>query len=208
MSNYPEGVEAFCKKYGIARNECWSAHGTWVVKHSAIERVAQANKITFDPPVIVEADSAAKIAVVQVVGHMEGVSSEWSFGEAAPSNNKNAYPFAMAEKRAKDRVALKLLGGHGILYSQDEIDERAPDQELANEGVEHEPSPPASNTWEAVTKRLLAEVAGAASRDELDTLIDNPDFRQFRQRAPRDHKVEVSDAVQRKRAIYEQGVAA
>lgn len=33
-----------------------------------------------------------------------------------------AYPFAMAEKRAKDRVILKLAGLHG-LYSEDEADE-------------------------------------------------------------------------------------
>ena len=50
-------------------------------------------------------------------------ASEWSIGEASPYNNKNAYPFAMAEKRAKDRVILKLVGLHGDVYSQDEADE-------------------------------------------------------------------------------------
>ena len=52
-----------------------------------------------------------------------GDVSEWSFGEAAPYNNKNNYPFAMAEKRAKDRVILKLVGLHGDTYSQAEADE-------------------------------------------------------------------------------------
>ena len=52
-----------------------------------------------------------------------GDKSEWSIGEAAPYNNKNSYPFAMAEKRAKDRVILKLVGLHGDVYSEDEADD-------------------------------------------------------------------------------------
>ena len=51
---------------------------------------------------------------------------EWTIGEAMPinidrGNNKQQYPFAMAEKRAKDRVILKLLGLHGHVYSQEEF---------------------------------------------------------------------------------------
>jgi hypothetical protein len=34
-----------------------------------------------------------------------------------------AYPFAMAEKRAKDRVILKLIALHGLVYSEDDSDE-------------------------------------------------------------------------------------
>ena len=48
------------------------------------------------------------MAVVQATGKL-GERTENSFGEAAPYNNKNNYPLAMAEKRAKDRVILKLL---------------------------------------------------------------------------------------------------
>ena len=35
---------------------------------------------------------------------------------------RNAYPYAMAEKRAVDRAILKLLGLHGFVYSEDEMD--------------------------------------------------------------------------------------
>jgi hypothetical protein len=48
---------------------------------------------------------------------------EWATGEASPKNNKNGYPWAMAEKRAKDRVVLKLVGIHGLVYSEDEADD-------------------------------------------------------------------------------------
>ena len=48
-----------------------------------------------------------------VMGHM-GDKSEWSIGEVSPHpTSKNSYPYAMAEKRAKDRVILKLVGLHG-----------------------------------------------------------------------------------------------
>ena len=47
----------------------------------------------------------------------------WSIGESAPYNTKNSYPYAMAEKRAKDRVILKLIGMHGDTYSEDEADD-------------------------------------------------------------------------------------
>jgi len=52
-----------------------------------------------------------------------GNKSEWTYGEATPKNCKNSYPYAMAEKRAKDRIILKLIGCHGEVYSEAESDE-------------------------------------------------------------------------------------
>ena len=47
-----------------------------------------------------------------------------TFGEAAPMNNTNSYPVAMAEKRAMSRAVLKLAGfyEHGV-FSEDESDD-------------------------------------------------------------------------------------
>ena len=100
----------------------WDCHGTFVLLHKALERVAAHKNITFDPPTIIETDIASKNVAIVVTGHL-GDKSEWSFGEAAQYNNKNAYPFAMAEKRAKDRVILKLVGLHGHVYSEEEADD-------------------------------------------------------------------------------------
>ena len=45
-----------------------------------------------------------------------------SYGEVTASNNKNAYPVAMAEKRALSRVVLKLAGMYQLgVYGEDEI---------------------------------------------------------------------------------------
>jgi hypothetical protein len=112
------------KTYGIDSDEVWEVRrgGTWAVKHSALERVAAAQGITFDEPKPLEARGPDQCAALIVTGRM-GARSEWSIGEAAPGNNKNAYPYAMAEKRGKDRVILKLLNAHGAVYSEAEADE-------------------------------------------------------------------------------------
>ena len=100
----------------------WDCHGTWVILHKAVELIAAKAGIKFGEPNVIESNAEKKIAVLSVTGTM-GSISEWSIGEAAPYNNKNGYPYAMAEKRAKDRVVLKLLGLHGEIYSEDEADD-------------------------------------------------------------------------------------
>ena len=54
---------------------------------------------------------------------------KWSMGEALVNVNyrvsgkQAAYVYAMAEKRGKDRVILKLIELHGLVYSEEEADE-------------------------------------------------------------------------------------
>lgn len=116
-------IQDILKTYELDPKEAlWDCHGTWVMYHRYCEIIAAKAGIKFDPPQIVEARTADKVAVLCVAGHM-GDRSEWSFGEAAPSNNKNAYIYAMAEKRAKDRVILKLVGLAGFVYSEEEADD-------------------------------------------------------------------------------------
>jgi len=128
MPSISSELKDILQKYGETASAVWNCHGTWVAYHAALERIARKAKIVFDPPIVVEADSAAKVAAICVSGKM-GSTEEWSIGEAAPANNKNAYPFAMAEKRAKDRVILKLVGLHGMVYSEDESDDFKPQEE-------------------------------------------------------------------------------
>jgi hypothetical protein len=119
----PQRLSNILEEIGLTtRQATWDCHGTPVVLHKALEKIAAHYQIKFDAPTIIESDASSKTVVVCVTGRMGDVS-EWSFGEAAPYNNKNNYPFAMAEKRAKDRVILKLVGLHGDTYSQAEADE-------------------------------------------------------------------------------------
>ena len=96
--------------------------GKLIIKHYALERIATEKGIKFDPPLVIESDIANKGIAVSVTAHLEE-KTEWSIGEAAPYNNVMNYPYAMAEKRAKDRVILKLLDVHGQVYSQEEADD-------------------------------------------------------------------------------------
>lgn len=121
----PDQVKEFCKQYGVSNDEVWPVPGgkAYAIKHSALERIAADLKIEFDRPQIVEGSTIDKVVTLLVSGSLPDGRAEWTFGEASPSNNKNQYPWAMAEKRAKDRIILKLLKSHGALYSEDELSE-------------------------------------------------------------------------------------
>lgn len=110
----------------------WDCHGTWVVKHKALEKVASTFNFSFNDPIVIETDIKNKSVALMVRGERSFkvkdsdkiiTKSEWSIGEASPYNNKNGYPYAMAEKRAKDRVILKLIGISGEVYSEEEADD-------------------------------------------------------------------------------------
>lgn len=120
----PKEISHFMEKYGVGADEVWPVPGgkAYAVKHKALERIAVAQKITFERPAVIGCDLAEKSMVVCVFGKM-GDREEWTFGEASPGNNKNKYFAAMTEKRAKDRVILKLLSAHGDLYSEDEAED-------------------------------------------------------------------------------------
>lgn len=110
----------------------WRVQGNAVIQHKALERIAVKARIEFEVPVILRAERDE--AVMLVVGHSfdehgAKTGSAWSIGEALIGGNykvsgkQAAYPYAMSEKRAKDRVILKLIGLHGLLYSEDESDD-------------------------------------------------------------------------------------
>ena len=156
-----EEIFEFMKTYGVASDEIWQVHGTsWVIKHKALERVAAEKGVRFSMPTLIENDSAAGVAVLCVEGKL-GDRVEWSIGEAAPKNNKNAYPYAMAEKRAKDRVILKLLNTHGVLYSEAEADEFAGKTEAGK------PARLAKKDAKEVYGKLQNEIRSATSREQL-----------------------------------------
>jgi hypothetical protein len=120
----PKEIADFMERYSVDADEIWPVPGgkAFAVKHKALERIATELKITFERPAIIGCDLAEKSMVICVFGKM-GDREEWTFGEASPGNNRNQYFAAMTEKRAKDRVILKLLAAHGDLYSEDEAED-------------------------------------------------------------------------------------
>ncbi len=116
----PRLKEILIQYHPDPRSAVWDCHGTWVIYHKDVEIIAAKAGIRFDPPIIIEADGKNKSVAVCVVAKM-GELADWAVGEASPANCKNAYPFAMASKRARDRAAIQLLGLQG-LYSEEEAD--------------------------------------------------------------------------------------
>ena len=119
MNTTDKKISEVLAKFGepMAGN-VWRVQGTAVIYHKSLERIAAQAKIIFDEPKIIRAERDE--AVIQVTGRM-GERVEWSIGEALigvnyrVSGKQAAYVYAMAEKRAKDRVILKLIELHGLV---------------------------------------------------------------------------------------------
>jgi hypothetical protein len=126
MSTIPPVIVGLLKEAGMsAQQACWQLPQNkkiWIVNHKALEKLAALKNISYTDCKVELADSTNNVYAVSVIGHL-GDRSEWSIGEASSMNNKNNYPFAMAEKRAKDRVILKLLGLHGDMYTDEDAEE-------------------------------------------------------------------------------------
>lgn len=144
-------VREILEKYDIDPDDqdwCWDCHGTLVLTHRAYEIIAATEKIQFAAPTIASAtlrDGQYNVSVV-VTGTL-GERTEWSFGEASDLNytDRSAsqkmalYPFAMAEKRGKDRVVAKLVGLAAYCYSEEEaaeFKEAKPNQKEAEPNVQ------------------------------------------------------------------------
>ena len=134
----------------------WRVQGTAVIYHKTLERIAAQAGIVFEPPTIIRAERDE--AVLLVTGRLPGTKAgakqnadriEWSMGEALVNVNyrvsgkQAAYVYAMAEKRGKDRVILKLIELHGLVYSEEEADEfraQLPSVRAVDEDFEESPA--------------------------------------------------------------------
>lgn len=159
------------KKYGLGKESVWDCHGVWVVYHSALEKIAVLAGVTFDAPQIVEANGAQGIAAVCVTGHL-GELTKWSIGESSPKNNKNAYCWAMAEKRAIDRVVLKLIGLHGLAYSEEEADDFKPGARTETHGTKEPPANDKDNRLEDMRIYARDLAHRIAEAPNVQTLAD------------------------------------
>jgi hypothetical protein len=162
-----ERLKAIKDEYGLEASDMWQLpqNKQWLIKHAALEVVAAKAGIVFDMPDVIERDSAAGIAVICVTGKWNE-RVEWSFGEASPKNSKTGYPWAIAEKRAKDRVILKLIGIHGLVYSEDEMPDNDPPRH-----VDAEPAPKVLvKDQRVIWGELRDEIDACSTVDQLAAL--------------------------------------
>jgi len=132
-TNYTkELIDKFKTKYKLSGSDFWELNRGGreliIIKHNAVERIAMQEKMSwtltienFAPDVVVKCCATWKDNLIE------------SFGECTAQNNKNSFPYAMAEKRAVDRCILKLLNAHAYIYSESEADSFAEPQKTAQE---------------------------------------------------------------------------
>lgn len=172
MMEKREIAELF-KKFGatISNDDVWQVQQATVIKHKALERLAASAGVIWDAPTVLRCERDE--AVILVTGKLD-VRSEWSIGEALINANyrvtgKQApYVYAMAEKRAKDRVIIKLCGLHG-LYSEDEADEfKEP-----REAEKHEPQRADDETIRTYCTEFNAQLKRCRSRMDVEKAWSN-----------------------------------
>lgn len=176
MSALEPRIEALRKKYDLQQDDFWQIkqNKQWVCKHAALEVVATKAGIEWLEPKIIEADAIGLVTSMVVTGKLDG-RVEWATGETNPTNysvtgKQPAYPWAMSEKRAKDRVILKLSGIHGLVYSDAEVDKDASPTpanapETANAIV-------SDSTAKLIFPALQSELQSSATRTQLDGAWD------------------------------------
>ncbi|WP_298962472.1 trna delta -isopentenylpyrophosphate transferase [uncultured Methylobacterium sp.] len=133
MSDKKDEIRELFRKHDVplSQSDVWAVQGTPVIKHSALERLSAKLGLTWDAPREIIA-SMNEVVILARATRKDGIA-EWSYGEVNVvregvtggnyriSGKQAGYPWAMAEKRAKDRVIIKLAGLHGA-YSEDESD--------------------------------------------------------------------------------------
>jgi hypothetical protein len=184
-------IEVVREQYGLTKDDFWQLpqnKGTWCVKHSALEIVAAKAGIEFEPPQILEANGANGVAAVCVTGHLDK-RSIWSIGEASPKNCKNAYPWAIAEKRAIDRVILKLVGIHGLVYSEDELSSESMQPAEATNDIAPQPKAKARDMY----AEMQAEIDACTTLDELVMLWGSKAFQTELKRQPADWQLQLTE---------------
>jgi hypothetical protein len=159
----------------LSRDDVWDVRGNPVIKHRAMEALAMKVGIIWDKPVIIRAERDE--AVLLVSGYLEegagkrsGVM-EWSIGEAAigqsyqVSGKQAAFPYAMAEKRGKDRVILKLAGLTGV-YSEEEM------KQQGDSGEPGEAPPPTEDSRSVYVENSLALIGQIQTPEAVSAWLD------------------------------------
>lgn len=125
MATIKPEVKKILESFGLnPRESLWDCHGTWILYHKACQTIQHKLGIVFGEPKVLHLDLDKKQVVIQVFAQDKDGKTRFEIGEAMPSNNKNAYPVAMAVKRAEDKAIIHLarLREHGV-YSTEEADD-------------------------------------------------------------------------------------
>jgi|TARA_R100000278_G_C5466288_1_gene162788 hypothetical protein len=150
----------------LDKKDFWDCHGTPIIKHYALLKVALYESITFGKPEVLDIDLKNRICAIGITGtkkDKDGTVEVYDIGEASPQCNTCAYTTAMAIKRAKDRVAIKLLGLYGKIYSDaDVVQDKDGNRAFAEE----------IRVWEGSDEESLTKAFAEVKNLKKETVID------------------------------------
>lgn len=117
-----ERLNKLYKDYGLTEDDYFKHKFYSIITRSGIDKIqAKANidinyELTYHSP-------DCKIVIMKAYGS-QGDRKIQTYGECNPNNNSNAYPIAMAEKRAMSRIVLKLAGFYELgAFGEDEAED-------------------------------------------------------------------------------------
>ena len=118
-------IKTLADKYNLKKSDFWEmkfgGKSNWIITHDAVEKIADMEKVVFHLPQVFR-DNNSNVAMLGEAS--KGDKKVWSTGESSSYNNKNPYNFAMAEKRLKDRLVLKIINAYEYgIYSDVEADD-------------------------------------------------------------------------------------
>lgn len=131
-------IQELQKKYSLSKDDFWNLTGNvWIIKHDAVEKIGKMENVIFENPTIVEhsREHCVLMGTATIIKEDKKIAEEWTFGEADRKTNcKNSYIYAMAEKRLKDRLTLKLISAYEYgIYSDTEADSFKKKNEVPDE---------------------------------------------------------------------------
>ncbi len=109
-------------KNGLTKDDIFKHKFYTIISRAGIDKIQANNNIVIEYDLL--HNSPDNSCIIIKANAVCGDKKIQTFGESTPKNTSNAYPVAMAEKRAMSRAVLKLTGfyelGH---FGEDEADD-------------------------------------------------------------------------------------
>ena len=109
-------------KNGLTKDDVFKHKFYTIISRAGIDKIQANNNIVIDYNLDKVSDDN-KFVIIKATAKC-GDKVIQTYGESSPTNTNNAYPVAMAEKRAMSRAVLKLIGfyelGH---FGEDEAED-------------------------------------------------------------------------------------
>ena len=119
--NNKEQLNTLFKKYELEKEDTFKHKHYHIITRSGIDKIQARAEININYD-LKHYNPDLKTCIIKATGKCNDVEIQ-TYGECSPENNRNAYPVAIAEKRAMSREVLKLAGFYQHqVFGEDESD--------------------------------------------------------------------------------------